>query len=134
MLRLLHARARYHIATFDKVNLKRPDRPLSERIIIWLVIHTGFGTHSNSRYWLDKIDQLLKKYSIEDTNWVINFMGQYKFKEMFPKIWYGKGIFLDFEDSKLVGPNEYDKVLTKQYGNYMIPPKNKNVHASEFVK
>ena len=134
MVKLLYARVRYHIATFDKVNLKRPDRPLSERIIIWFVMHTGFGTHSAADKWLDKIDRLLKKYSVEDTNWIINFMGQYKFKEMFPKTWYGKGTFYDFEESRLIGPDEYDKVLTRQYGDYMTPPKNKNAHAVEFVK
>ncbi len=32
--RILYARMRYHLATFDKVNFKRPNRPLSERIII----------------------------------------------------------------------------------------------------
>lgn len=134
MARLLYARARYHIATFDKVNLKRPGRPLSERIIIWLVMHTGLGIRSDSGKWLDRIDWLLKKYSIEETGWVVNFMGQYKFKEMFPKIWYGKGTFYDFEDSRLIGPDEYDKVLTQQYGDYMTPPENKNAHAAELVK
>ena len=134
MWKLLYARARYHIATFDKINLKRPGRPLSERIVIWWVKHTGIGIHSNPREWLDKIDKLMKKYSIEDTNWVCNFMGQYKFKEMFPKEWYGQGKMYEFEDSRLMGPAEYDKVLTQQYGNYMTPPKNKNAHAIEFVK
>lgn len=134
MWRLLYARARYHIATFDKVNLKRPGRPLSERVVIWFVMHTGLGTSSNSRKWLDKIDMLLKKYSINETDWVCNFMGQYKFKEMFPKAWYGKGTMYDFEESQMKGPDEYDKVLTQQYGDYMTPPKNKNAHAAEFVK
>ena len=134
MWRLLYARARYHIATFDKVNLKRPNRPLSERMVIWVVKHTGIGTHSNPQKWLNKIDSLLKKYSIKDTNWVCNFMGQYKFKEMFPKSWYGKGNLYEFEGSQLMGPIEYDKVLTQQYGDYMTPPQNKNAHATEFVK
>lgn len=133
MLRLLYARARYHIATFDKVNLKRPGRPLSERIVIWFVMHTGIGTRSNAGKWLDKIDRLLKKYSIEDTNWVVNFMGQYKFKEMFPRSWYGKGKLYDFEDRQMMGPVDYDKVLTQQYGDYMTPPQNKDAHAAELI-
>ena len=134
MCKLLYARTRYHIATIDKVNLKRPNRPLSERIIIWLAMYTRVGTHSNSRKWLDRIDRLMKKYSIKDTNWVCNFMGQYKFKEMFPKEWYGKGTLYEFEDGQMMGPDEYDKVLTRQYGDYMTPPKNKNTHATEFVE
>ena len=133
-LRLLYARMRYHLSTFDKVNLKRPNRPLSERVIIWMVMHTGFGTRSDPAKWLNKVDKLLKKYSVEDTGWIVNFMGQYKFKEMFPKAWYGNGTSYPFEDSELIGPDEYDKVLTYQYGDYMTPPKDadRNTHASEF--
>ncbi len=134
MLRLLYARARFHMATFNRVNLKRPNRPLSERIIIKIVMLTGMGTHSDAKQWLDKIDALLRKYSVEQSNWVANFMGQYKFKEMFPKDWYGEGTLYDFEDCQLMGPNNYDAVLTRQYGDYMTPPQNKNAHAAEMVK
>lgn len=134
MLRLLYNRARYHMSTFDRVNLKRPNRPLSERVIIKFVLITGFGTKSDPKKWLNKIDRLLKKYPIEKSNWIVNFMGQYKFKEMFPKSWYGKGKMYEFEDNELMGPVEYDKVLSQQYGDYMTPPKNKNAHAAEFVK
>ena len=56
MWRLLYARARYHIATFDRVNLKRPGRPLTERVVIWLVLHTGIGTRSDPRnYFLSLV-------------------------------------------------------------------------------
>ena len=134
MLHLLYVRARYHMSTFNKVNLKRPNRPLSERIVIKFVLLTGFGTHSDSKHWLDKMDRLLKKYPLNESNWIINCMGQYKFKEMFPKEWYGNGTLYDFEDGKLLGPNHYNEVLTQQYGDYMTPPKNKNAHATEFVK
>ena len=76
----------------------------------------------------------IKKYSVEDTSWICNFMGQYKFKEMFPKDWYGNGALYDFEDGQLMGPVEYDKLLTYQYGDYMTPPKDadKNAHAAVF--
>ncbi len=134
MLRLLYTRAMYHISCFDKVNLKRPGRPLSERIIIKFVMITGFGRKTDMYHWLDKIDKLLKKYPIEKSNWVVNFMGQYKFKEMFPKSYYGEGKFYKFEDNKLFGPADYDAVLTQQYGDYMTPPKDqdKNAHAAIF--
>ena len=131
--RLLYARMRYHISTIDKVNLKRPNRPWTERVIIWMTLKTGFGTHSDPKKWLDKIDRLLKKYTVEDTNWVVNFMGQYKFKELFPKSWYGEGRMYRFEDDRLCGPVSYHKLLTRQYGDYMTLPKNKNAHAAELV-
>ena len=134
MLRLLYARARYHMATFDKVNTKRPNRPLYERIIIRLISVTGMGVHSDPRKWLDKIDFLLRKYPPKHSRWIVNFMGQYIFKEMFPKSYYGKGRLYPFEETKLWGPKYADKVLTQMYGDYMTPPKNKNAHAAEFVE
>lgn len=131
-IRLLFARAMYHISCFDKVNLKRPGRPLSERIVIKFVMITGFGRKSDTHKWLNKIDRLLKKYPIEKSNWIVNFMGQYKFKEMFPKEYYGKGKFYKFEDGKLFGPENADAILTQMYGDYMTPPKDqdKNAHAA----
>lgn len=133
MLRLLANRALYHIASFDKVNLKRPNRPLHERIIIKLVQITGFGRGGDPRRYLDRIDSLLKKYPYDRSSWAVNFMGQYKFKEMFPKKWYGSGKEYVFEDSTLWGPADADSILRQQYGDYMKPPADadKNAHAAE---
>lgn len=136
MVRLLVTRAMYHISCFERVNLKRPNRPLSERIVIKFVQVTGFGRNGNMREWLKKLDDLLKKYPYEGSDWVVNFMGQYKFKEMFPKTYYGKGKLYTFEDAQLMGPENADAVLTQMYGDYMTPPKDqdKNAHAAEMVK
>ncbi|MCM1270591.1 MAG: LicD family protein [Ruminococcus flavefaciens] len=131
-MQLLYLRMMYHISTFDKVNLKRPNRPLSEKVVIKFVCATGFGTKTDPKKWLNKLDRCLKKYPYKGSKWVINFMGQYKFKEMFPKSYYGKGRLYDFEDSKLRGPENYNAILTQMYGDYMKPPKDsdKNAHAA----
>lgn len=132
MLRLLYVRMRYHMSCFDKVNLKRPGRPLSERAVIWLVETTGFGRGSDMHHWLDKLDELLKRYPLEYSNWIFNGMGQYKFKEMFPKKWYEGGSLYPFEDTQLPGPVRADKVLTQMYGDYMTPCRKRNAHAAVF--
>lgn len=136
MLRLLWTRMWYHIACFDKVNLHRPNRPLSERIVIAIVKKFNFHGGKNYKKWLDKLDVLLKKYKIQDTDWVVNFMGQYKFREMFPKSYYGNGKLYDFEDMQLMGPEDYDKVLSQMYGDYMKEPEDcqKNVHDAHLVQ
>lgn len=136
MYRLLYARFRYHIATFDKVNLHRPNRPFYERVAIFLIRISGIGNHSDARKWLDKIDALLVKYPPEESDWIVNFMGQYIFKEMFPKKWYGEGTAYPFEDSTMIGPDQYDRVLTQQYGAYMTPPddQDKNAHDAVLVE
>ena len=136
MARLMYARLRYHVSCFEKINLERPNRPLSERIIIKIVQVTGLGRKSNMYVWLRWIDTLLKKYPYEDSDWVANFMGQYKFKEMFPKTYYGKGKMYKFEDAEMMGPVDADRVLRQMYGDYMTPPKDadKNAHAAKMVR
>ena len=134
MMKLLGVRAMYHISCFDKVNLKRPNRPLSEKIVIKIVEKTGLGRNSDMYKWLERLDKLLKKYSYQKSDWVVNFMGQYKFKEMFPKSYYGTGKVYEFEDDKMPGPVNADLVLRQMYGDYMTPPKeqDKNAHAAVF--
>lgn len=135
MLRLLITRAKYHIACFERVNLLRPNRPFSERAVIKFVTVTGWGRNVDFKIILDKLDKLLKKYSVSETNWIVNFMGQYKFKEMFPKRYYGNGKLYEFEDMMLLGPEDAQSVLEQIYGEYMKVPKelNKNVHAAELI-
>ena len=136
MLRLLWVRMWYHIACFDKVNLHRPNRPLSERVIIALVKTFHFQGGRNYKKWLVKLDALLRKYKVKDSHWIVNFMGQYKFREMFPKSYYGNGALYDFEGMKLTGPEDYHKVLSQMYGDYMKEPEDckKNVHAAHMMK
>ena len=133
MARLLFTRAMYHISCFDRVNLKRPNRPLSERLVIKFVEATGFGRRMDTRKKLDRLDRLLRKYPLEKSNWISNFMGQYKFREMFPKAYYGKGKLYPFESYMLMGPEDYDAVLSQMYGDYMTRPReaDNNAHAAE---
>lgn len=134
MMRLLINRALYHISCFEKINIKRPNRPLSEKIIINIIKITRFGSKLDTQKKLQKIDSLLKKYSYTKSKYIVNFMGQYKFKEMFPVEYYGKGKLYEFEGIKLKGPERYHEVLSQMYGDYMTPPKDqdKNAHASVF--
>jgi len=136
MFRLMWVRTRYHIACFDKINLKRPNRPLSERIVINLIRVIPIKKSSGYKDLLDALDILLKKYKVKDSNWIVNFMGQYKFKEMFPKSYYGKGKLYPFENMALLGPERADLVLKQMYGDYMKEPKDKdkNVHLAFLIE
>lgn len=136
-MRLLTVRLKYHLSCFERVNIKRPGRPLVERIIIKIATWTRVGKWFNTRKQLDKMDRLLKKYSPEETDYFVNFMGQtsYKFNEMFKKSVYGKGKLYPFEDLMLMGPEDYDGYLKSLYGDYMTPPRveDRNAHVSELV-
>lgn len=136
-MRLTTVRLKYHLSCFEKVNIKRPGRPLIERMIIRFAMLTRVGKWFNTRRQLDKMDALLKKYPPEQSDWLVNFMGQtsYRFNEMFKKEVYGVRTMYPFEDMQLVGPERYDEYLRSLYGEYMIPPKesDRNAHVSELV-
>ena len=87
---------------------------------------------------MDNIDKLLKKYPLENSKYIINFMGQtsFQFTEMLEKSVYGKDTWYEFEDIKLLGPEKYDEYLTSLYGDYMIIPEEaqRNAHVSELVQ
>lgn len=136
-MRLLFTRLKFHLSCFEKVNIKRPGRPLVERIIIRIAMITRVGKWWNTRKQLDKMDRLLKKYPPEKSEYLVNFTGQtsFKFNEMFKKEVYGQGKEYPFEDMVLVGPEQYDAYLKSLYGDYMTPPKeaDRNAHAAELV-
>jgi lipopolysaccharide cholinephosphotransferase len=130
-MRLLMTRLKFHLSCFEKVNIKRPGRPLVERIIIRIAMITRVGKWWNTRKQLDKMDRLLKKYPPEKSKYLVNFTGQtsFKFNEMFKKEVYGKGKEYPFEDMVLVGPEQYDAYLKYLYGDYMsmIPVSERHV-------
>ena len=136
-MRLLMTRLKFHLSCFEKVNIKRPGRPLVERMIIRVAMVTRVGKWWNTRKQLDKMDRLLKKYPPEKSEYLVNFTGQtsFKFNEMFKKEVYGQGKEYPFEDMVLVGPEQYDAYLKSLYGDYMTPPKeaDRNAHAAELV-
>lgn len=135
--RLLMTRLKFHLSCFEKVNIKRPGRPLVERIIIRIAMLTRVGKWFNTRKQLDKMDRLLKKYPPEKSDYLVNFTGQtsYKFNEMFKKEVYGDGKLYGFESFSLMGPAQYDVYLKSLYGDYMTPPReeDRNAHAAELV-
>lgn len=137
---LLYYRARLKFSCFDDVvdinNTKT--RPLHERILIWIGLHSNIGKNTPSIKYLIKIDKALKKYSEEESEVYVNFMGSYKFKSIISKSdVYKNGALYEFEGMWLNGPKEFDKYLTQIYGkNYMIPPKtsDRNKHHTEVIK
>lgn len=131
--KLLYRKMLIQFSDFEnRINLKVINRPLHERILIKIAIKTKIGRFLDTQKCLLKIDKTLKKYNYDDCDYVVNFFGAYKFKEMFPKSYYGKGRLYKFEDIEMVGAEEYDKILTQMYGDYMkLPPENeRGVHHS----
>jgi len=135
--RLLRLKLLYHFATFDKVNLMRPNRPLYQRTIIKFYMWWPFKSKKGYKPILDKIDKLLKKVPLEESDYYMEFMGSsIPFLETCTKEQYGEGKLYDFEDTQFIGPTDAEFYLSHVYGDYMtLPPKGKrNYHAAKFIK
>jgi lipopolysaccharide cholinephosphotransferase len=136
-LNILYQRAMYRFSVFDKaVDINKKNRPLHEAILIKIGLIVKPQKILNTKKRLDKLDKVLTKCKYDKCNYLVNAMGVYKFKEMFPKSVYGKGEYYQFEDIQIFGPENYDFVLKQMYGDYMTPPKlsDRNHHESTVVK
>ncbi len=136
-VRLLRLKLLYHFATFDKVNLLRPNRPLYQQVIIKLYMLWPFKCKKNYKQILDKIDRLLKKVQLDKSDYYMEFMGSsIPFRETCTKKQYGAGKLYTFEDAQFIGPSDAKFYLDHVYGDWMnLPPKEKrNYHAAKLIK
>lgn len=89
---------------YKKVNIKRPGRSAIEKAVISIALKFPIDRALDTKKCLDKVDVLLKKYPVEESKWIINFMGQtsFKYTEMIEKSIYGKDTWYAFENIKLL--------------------------------
>lgn len=88
------------------------------------IIH-NFVMHS---YFRKKYDHYLNKVQNARGDYYVCYEGDYKEREIYPKEWFDKTMKIPFEDMMIDIPVEYDKMLTKIYGDYMqLPPEEKRV-------
>lgn len=133
-IRLLVCRALMQLAQFKYVAVNYKKRPWYEASIIkFAELFPIISKVLSNSYFANEIDRLLKKYPFENANHIVNFMGAYKFREMFPKNIYNETSLYPFEDMILPGCKDYDFYLKQMYGDYMKVPedKDKNKHFTE---
>lgn len=130
---LLYRRALLQFSQFSViVNQDLPNRPLHEKLLIDFGNSFNLEKLLNKDKCMHKLDFLLRRYPYDRSKYVVNFMGAYKFKEMFPKGIYESTRKYQFETEELVAPEQYDTVLKQLYGDYMtLPPEQqRNKHHS----
>lgn len=134
---ILYRRAVYKLSCFDMgVNTSKKGRPFVERCFIRFGKIFPVQKMFKTRRELKKLDRALKRFPYGKSDYLVNAMGAYKFREMFHKKYYGKGKWYEFEDTRIWGPEDYDTVCTQLYGDYMTPPKeaDRNHHSSEVME
>lgn len=121
--RLLYLRMMLKYSQFSQVvAVDLAHRPLHERILMALGRRLRLERRLDTGRRMRLIDRQLKKYPYEGAKRVVNFMGAYKFREMFPRTIYDSLSEYPFEDMALPAPSDYDAVLSRMYGDYMTPP------------
>ena len=124
------------MAYFDRINIARTDRALWQKALLRLLGVFYKLVRFDKEKWTIKIDDTLKKQSIEKCDKIMSFMGVKLQKEIFPKSIYDDLIDYQFEDLTMKGPRNYKRVLSQMYGDYMkIPPEDKRCsHPMEIIK
>ena len=134
---VLFLRAIYRFSCFDRlVNVNKKGRPLHERILVWVGLHTPIQKFFDTKKCLARLERALTAIPYEKSDYLVNAMGAYKFREMFHKKYYGKGRMYPFENTEICGPEDYDFVCTQLYGDYMTPPRmdDRNHHGLQAVE
>lgn len=119
-LRLLNSW--YYIDTIDKSR----KRTKFEKILILIGKIIPFKLFIKPKKVLKKIDNLMKKYDMNNSKYSGTIMGAYRIKEIVPTEYFGKPTKYKFEDTEVTGPEHYDLYLTHMYGDYMKLPRNVN--------
>jgi lipopolysaccharide cholinephosphotransferase len=102
--------------------LKSKIRSIISRTFPWSLVHSV-------------IDWVTSWVSCKQTKLMANILGRAGYdKEAMPVEFFGDPEYLDFEGHLLPVPKEWDKYLTRLYGNYMeLPPINKRVNHNPYL-
>ena len=85
------------------------------------------------KYWYKKFDKISKKHNFNDYELSIPYSGCYGKKDILPKNYFNDLIKIKFENYYFLSFKEYDKYLSKMYGDYMTPPpKEKQITHHDF--
>lgn len=86
--------------------------------LLYKTLHVAFHSFFQKRF--KQIEEIAKS---GNGLFSIVYCGPYKLSgEFSPKSWFGDGVFVDFEDTKIRVPQDYHSYLKNLYGDYMTPP------------
>lgn len=120
--RVLTHRALMSLCYKDSIDRERK-RSKKEKLLLAIMEKIPVNKFTTPYKQKMKIDKLLKKQKVSDSDMIGTIMGAYRTREIVPKSYFGKGKFYEFEGIMLRGPELYHEYLTHMYGDYMkLPP------------
>lgn len=95
---------------------------LAKKKIAFAFGKIGLGKYKRT-YFIDRFDDLCKRYPYEKASYVMNPSGKYGKKNIFQKKIYGDGVLAQYENFQVRIPSQTDFYLKQYYGDYMkFPP------------
>ena len=89
----------------------------------------------NNKKLAQKVDKLASVVPYDSSDYVANFMGAYRSKEILEKSILGTPTRYKFEDIYVNGAEKYDEYLSHIYGDWhKLPPKEKQQSHHDFVE
>ena len=123
----------FRYCVFRSTKIEQIDKEKKRGFLLQLAIKLAtlipFGKLFNEQKALRSLTEALEKYSFSDSDMTIHFYSEYGKKSfavpktVMPKSFFGDGRFATFESEKLSIPSEAEKILEREYGDYMtLPP------------
>lgn len=81
-----------------------------------------------------KIDAMCRAHDFDEYRYGGNLLGHWGFKEVMETSIMGTPTLYRFEDMEIYGAEQYEKYLSKLYGNWRkLPPKEKQITIHDFI-
>lgn len=117
----------YKFTQIDNVSTNL-DRPFIERALIHIAMATRVGRFFDGDGLLHRLDRWLQKYNFDKCDYVFNYSGCYRNREIAPRAFFDGVQMIPFEDMYVSAPSGADGYLRNVYGDYMqMPPPEKQV-------
>lgn len=79
------------------------------------------------KYWINKLETMANESDYQSSAYIGALVwGHDGIKAIFPKEWFSETSAVEFEGIMFKAPKEYDKILSRLYGDYMKLPSEKN--------
>lgn len=126
----------YQMSHFSEiVNVNRERKPL-ERLAIAVLRLFNVEQLLDSRRICKRLHSVLSKYDFDGSDFGMQFISDYKLRELMPRAWFGDGTEYTFENVRANGVANADGYLSQLYGDYMtMPPVEKRIgkHSVELL-
>lgn len=117
----------FRAAKVDRID-KRKKHSFFFQAAVKIAALLPMGKLVDEKKALQRLTDTLKKYSFSNSDAVMNFYSEYSKKgirvpsTVMPKPCFGHGRGALFEGEHFIVPTEAEKVLEREYGDYMTPP------------